>query len=597
MPRRWPIGAEVVPDGVAFRVWAPERRTCEVVLEGGGGSHPLARQEDGAFSGIVAGAGDGTLYRFRLDGGDLLLPDPASRFQPHGPHGPSQVVDPTRFAWSDGDWSGIGREAQVIYELHVGTYTPEGTFAALERELPSLVELGVTTVELMPLADFPGRFGWGYDGVNLFAPTRLYGGPDDLRRLVDRAHALGLAVVLDVVYNHLGPDGNYLGQFGPYFARSKSEWGDAIDFGNPAVREYYSTNAATWIAEYHLDGLRLDAVHAIVDDPSTHIVGEMARQARAATPGRDIWIVAENDKQDAWVFRDLDAGWNDDFHHSARVAATGVRAAWFGDHLGRPQDLLSGLKWGYLYQGQRHRHSGRRRGEPVLDVAPERFVHFLENHDTVANSVAGERLWRLTSPGRLRALTAVLLLGPQTPMLFQGQEFASSARFLYFADHPPELAEAVRKGRAEFLAQFPDAAEAAARGALDDPADPATFAASKLDLGERERNRASLLLHQDLLRLRRERPARGRVDGAVLGPAAFCVRWMHGEGRLLLVNLGDELAVDALPEPLLAPPAHGRWRVLWSSDDPRYGGAGAGLDQEDGLRLPAESAYLLEAVG
>jgi maltooligosyltrehalose trehalohydrolase len=602
--RRWPIGAEVTPDGVHFRVWAPGKRTCDVVLEDGGRSHALAREDGGYFAGLVAGARDGARYRFRLDGGDLLLPDPASRFQPEGPHGPSQVVDPSRFRWSDGGWRGIGRKGQVVYELHVGTFTPGGTFAALERELPYFVELGVTTLELMPVADFPGRFGWGYDGVNLFAPTRLYGQPDDLRRLVDRAHALGLAVILDVVYNHLGPDGNYLGLFGPYFAKEKSEWGDAINFGGEGsrgVRELFATNAACWIAEYHLDGLRLDAVHAIVDRSEEHILAEVARRARAAAGGRSIWIVAENESQGSYVFRppvDLDAAWNDDFHHAARVAGTGRKEAYFSDYTGSPQELLSALRWGFLYQGQVYPWQKQRRGRPVLDVEPERFVSALLNHDQVANVSNGVPLYRLISASRMRALTAVLLLGPHTPMLFQGQEFAASARFLYFADHEPDLAAKVRQGRAEFVAQFPSAAAGDIRHRLDDPAAPATFEACRLDLGERETHREVLRLHQDLLRLRREDPiisAGGRVDGAVLGPAAFCVRWPGAEPRLLLVNLGIDLTLGGIAEPLLAPPEGTRWRILWSTEDPRYGGTGTPEpdDDERGWRVIGHAAVLL----
>jgi maltooligosyltrehalose trehalohydrolase len=604
--RRLPLGAELLPgEGAHFRVWAPARRACEVVIEGGARA-ALEREPGGHFSGAVGAAREGTRYRFRLDGGDLLVPDPASRFQPEGPHGPSQIVDPSRFEWSDAGWRGLSRAGQVLYELHVGTFTPEGTYAAAARELPALAELGITAVELLPLADFPGRFGWGYDGVNLYAPCRLYGGPDDLRRFVDRAHALGLGVVLDVVYNHLGPDGNYLSQFSPsYFAPRKSDWGDALNFdgeGSAGVRELFAWNAAYWVDEYHIDGLRLDAIHAIHDESPEHLVGEVVRRARAAGRGRGVIVHVENDDQDARFLLppiDADGAWNDDFHHAARVAATGRREGYYRDFHGTAQELVSAASRGYLFQGQRHAGQGRRRGTAADAVAPEQLVTFLQNHDQVAHSLRGLRLHQLTSPGRHRALTALWLLAPGTPLFFQGQEFSASAPFLFFADHHPELAAQVRAGRAEFLAQFPTIASAPARALLDDPASPATFERCKLDLGERARNAGVVALHRDLLRLRREDPTihEGRgVRGAVLGPEAFCLRWTEGEPRLLLVNLGADLELAYAPEPLLAPPAGGgRWRMVWSSEDVTYGGNGtpAPEDEEGAWRLLGHAAVLL----
>ncbi|HEY7180258.1 MAG TPA: malto-oligosyltrehalose trehalohydrolase [Blastocatellia bacterium] len=619
------IGANILPQwGTNFRVWAPRRESIEVVIEGGaerdanGRAFELAPEEHGYFSGVVRSVGDGALYRFRLDGGERLYPDPASRYQPEGPHGPSQVVDPKRFEWTDHDWRGVNLRGQVIYEMHIGTFTREGVWAAAARELDELARLGITVVEIMPVADFPGKFGWGYDGVNLFAPTRLYGSPDDFRRFVDRAHAAGLGVILDVVYNHLGPDGNYLGEFsGDYFTdRYKTDWGSAINFdGRNAgpVREYFAANAGYWIDEFHLDGLRLDATQNIYDLSGEHILASITRRARAAARddrGRSIIIVAENEPQETILVRPpeqggygIDALWNDDFHHSATVAMTGRNEAYYTDYLGRPQEFISAVKYGYLYQGQWYRWQERRRGAPSLKIPPSAFVIYIQNHDQIANSRSGERLHQLTGPGRCRAMTALALLAPATPLLFQGQEFAASSPFLFFADHGGELAPLVRDGRADFLAQFPGLATPEARAMLDDPGDERTFEKSKLDLSERGRHSAIYEMHRDLLRLRREDSVfgdqggrAGGLDGAVLGGEAFVLRFFgeDNDDRLLLVNLGLDLRLTPAPEPLLAPPEGMEWRLLWSSEDPRYGGLGTPpLDTEKNWLLPGQAAMAL----
>ena len=435
MTRRRPIGAELIEgDGVHFRVWAPRRERVTLVVERGP-EVVLAPETGGYFAGACATAKAGTRYRFRLDDDALLVPDPASRFQPEGPHGPSEVIDPRAFAWRDGAWRGAPDD-QVVYELHVGTFTPEGTFAAAARELPALAELGITTVEVMPVADFAGARGWGYDGVDLFAPTRLYGRPDDLRAFVDAAHRLGLAVILDVVYNHFGPDGNYLGQFAEYTTkRHAGDWGDPLDMASAPVREYLTTNAAMWIDEYHLDGLRLDAIHGIFDDTAEHIVAAVVRAARAAGGDRRIWIVAEHEHQDVRLLREygVDALWNDDYHHAAYGALTGRHEAYMRDYRGTAQELLAVVRHGFLHQA-------------VFDLAPARFVIYLDNHDQVANRRAdGARLDKLAAAGAYRALTALLLLAPSTPMLFQGQEHAASSPFLYFVDHAGELGGLVTK--------------------------------------------------------------------------------------------------------------------------------------------------------
>jgi maltooligosyltrehalose trehalohydrolase len=624
-PRRLPVGAEVQPGGGAhFRVWAPHRQRVEVVLERGPGrgegeslTVPLTAEGNGSFSGLVPQAREGMRYRYRLDGDDPLYPDPASRFQPQGPHGPSELVDPSAFAWTDRDWHGVPLHGQVVYELHVGTFTPEGTWEAAARQLPELAELGVTVIEMMPVADFPGRFGWGYDGVNLFAPAHLYGRPDDLRRFIDRAHSLGIGVILDVVYNHLGPDGNSLPAFAPeYFSkRHKTEWGEALNYDGASsgpVREYFVANAGYWVDEYHFDGLRLDATQSIFDDSPEHILAAVARRVREAGGGRATLLVAENEPQHVKLVRPpdrggygLDALWNDDFHHSALVALTGRNEAYYTDYLGGPQELVSAIKWGYLYQGQRYSWQRKRRGTPTFGLSPAAFVNFLQNHDQVANSARGQRCHQLTSPGRFRAMTALLLLGPATPMLFQGQEFAASSPFLFFADHKPELAKLVRRGRVEFLEQFPSLGAPDIQKCIADPGSPQTFERCKLDFAERERHAETYTMHRDLLKLRRADPVfraqrPGGVDGAVLGPGAFLLRFFGGDGddRLLLVNLGRDLHLNPAPEPLLAPPEGRSWEVLWSSEWAAYGGHGqAPLETEANWRIPGHAAVVLRPAG
>ena len=596
-----PIGALPLPDdaGASFRVWAPERNAVEVTLETGSGMrhHALQKDAQGYFAGHVHEARVGSRYRLRLDGG-AAYPDPASRFQPEGPHGPSEVVDPSCYAWADAAWRGLPLAGQVLYELHVGTFTREGTWAAAMRELPALAELGITAIELMPVAEFPGRFGWGYDGVGWFAPSHLYGTPDDMRRFVDRAHALGIGVLLDVVYNHFGPDGCYLREFAPtYFSTSRrSEWGDTPNFDGPGahgVRHLVLANVVHWIGEYHLDGLRLDATQSIFDDSTPHILDEIGDCVRHSAGPRATLVVNENEPQHAKLVRPredgghgLDMVWNDDWHHSAVVAATAQDEAYYTDHRGTAQEFVSAAKYGFLYQGQWYRWQAQRRGAPAYDIAPLRFVHFLENHDQVANSGRGERLHRQCSPGRWRALTALQLLGPQTPMLFQGQEFASSAPFLFFADHRPDLAAQVLKGRREFTSQFANLAPAEVCETLAVPHEALSFESCRLDHGERHHgaHRQAWELHRDLLALRRTDPCLRRaqqqrhVDGAVLSPDAFVLRFFGdtpGDDRLLVVNLGRTLHLDPVPEPLLAPPASGAWQVAWSSQEPRYGGLGA----------------------
>ncbi len=618
--RRLAIGAELQPDGGAhFRVWAPRRKKVAVVLsslERNGDADEngviLEDEPDGYFSGFVPNAAVGDRYGFRLDDDPKLYPDPASRCQPDGPHGLSMVVDPGSYHWGDGDWKGPDRKGQVAYELHVGTFTPEGTFAAAAAKLPSLAELGITLVEVMPVAEFDGRFGWGYDGVDLFAPTRLYGAPDDFRRFVDLAHQAGIGVILDVVYNHFGPTGNYLGQFSTEYTSKKhsTDWGEAINFDAAhcdPVREFFLANAAHWIDEFHIDGLRLDAVHAIVDDSPDHIVAAITRRVKETARNRKTLVIVENEFQQPGLLRPVDAqgygvdaAWNDDFHHAARVAMTGHAEYYYSDYHGCPQELISAVKWGFLYQGQWNARQQRRRGGLGFDLSAEQFWIFLQNHDQIGNSAQGRRAQELTSPGRHRALTALLLLAPQTPMLFQGQEFSATAPFLFFADHEVDLANLVRDGRQEALRQFRSLSGPDVEHFFADPCDIKTFERSKIDWSERVTHTEALALHRDLLRLRREDAVfsaqrSDRLHGAVLAEEAFILRFFgdDGDDRLLLVNLGRDLDYTPITEPLVARPRDRDWRLLWSSEDPRYGGSGTGLLDMTRLVLPGHSALVL----
>lgn len=612
--RKVPVGAELTDGGVHFRVWAPRSQKVAVQFSSSNRADTktisLDPEANGYFSALVPDARVGMRYKFQLDSG--TFPDPASRFQPEGPHGPSQIVDPDTFKWTDQTWRGVAREGQVIYEMHIGTFTPEGTWSSAMEQLPELARLGVTLLEVMPVADFPGHFGWGYDGVDLFASTRLYGNPDDFRAFVDRAHALGLGVILDVVYNHIGPDGNYLKEFSPdYFSsRYKNEWGEALNFdgaNSGPVREFFISNAGYWIDEFHLDGLRLDATQQIFDSTDDHLLAAITRRVREAANGRSTYLVAENEEQQSKLVHTakqggygLDALWNDDFHHSAAVAITGHNEAYYSDHSGHPQEFISAMKHGYLFQGQWYAWQKKRRGSSTKGLHPANFVNYIQNHDQIANSLRGIRLHELTSPGLLRAMTALLLLGPGTPMLFQGQEFAASTPFLYFADHNPELAKLVAKGRREFLEQFPSIARPESTPCLANPESEITFKKCKLDFSEREQHANHYALHRDLLKLRREdsvfhNPHPSGVDGAVLGTEAFVLRFFGEDNgdRLLFVNLGADLQLIGVPEPLLAPVEGGSWKLIWSSEDPSYGGFGTPPFRDGNWPIPGHGAIVL----
>lgn len=618
--RRLPVGAEVQPDGSTLvRVWAPDHNQVELVLENLPGSQKqpvvlaMPAAEQGYFE-LATEAPAGTLYRFRLEGGPPLA-DPASRFQPQGPEGPSQVVDPASFSWTDDIWKGVQLPGQVLYEMHVGTFTAAGTWRAATAELAELARLGITLIELMPIADWAGQFGWGYDGVCMFAPTRLYGTPDELRAFVDAAHRVGIGVILDLVINHFGNRGCTVQAFSRNYvhAKHKSEWGAQVNFDGPGcdgVREFFLANARYWIDEFHLDGYRVDATQAVIDDSPEHILSQLTETARAAAPERSIVLIGESEPQDTRIVRPIANGgfgmealWNDDFHHAARVRLTGRNEAYCTDYLGTADEFIALVKWGFLYQGQHYSWQNKRRGTPAFDLVPTVFVNYLQNHDQVANTGFGLRIHQLTSPGRLRAMTALLLLMPETPLLFQGQEFAASAPFCFFLDSPPDVAPSVAAGRAKFLRQFRSLAQHEIQRQLPQPAEPDNFQRCKLNLAERETNHQAYALHKDLLRLRRSEPLlaaqrRDHMDAGAVSREAFVVRYFDSqdEDRLLVVNFGVDLHYNPAPQPLLAPPWRRRWRVLWSSEDPRYGGSGTPpLDTEDNWRLPGEAAVLLAA--
>ena len=611
-------GAFIQAGGATFRVWAPDKSTIEVLLEPDSKSPgrviALEPQGNGYFTLAVPSLLAGTLYKYRVDG-EGPYPDPCSRFQPEGPHGPSMLVERDAYRWHDARWEGVQLRGQIIYELHIGTFTAAGTFDAAIDKLEYLQQLGITAIEILPVAECPGQRNWGYDGVQLFAPYHVYGDHEGLKRLVDAAHQHGIAVVLDVVYNHLGPDGNYLKCFSAsYFSDRHTEWGEAWNFdgqNSQGTRDLVIANACYWIDEFHLDGLRLDAIQSIYDGSSVHIVADLIRHARGAAGSRKIFVVAENERQRGEQFLplnqgglDLDGMWNDDFHHAARVALTGSREGYFNDYAGRSQEFVSAAKRGFLYQGQYYEWQQQRRGSPMHTAPAWSCVHFLQNHDQIANTYLGERLHAFVGLPRYRACTALLLLGPQTPLLFMGQEFFASNRFMFFADHRNELREAVHSGRREFLRQFRSYADTAVQAAIVDPASETAFLGSKLRWEEVEQHQAPLALHRDLLALRRYDPVISQqrvevIDGATLSERAFVLRWfdaIHGD-RLLVVNLDSELVVQPAPEPLLAPPLDQEWAMRWSSEEVRYGGYGAvsPVSSDQRWRVPANCAVLLFA--
>jgi len=559
-----PFGACMLPDGgIRFRLWAPAVKQVELILENDTDKEiilPMPPLADGWFQIETSPlqAAPGTLYHYRLDNG-LNVPDPASRANPQDVHGPSQVVNATAFIWQDDSWQGRPWHEAVIYELHLGTFKMEGTFRAAIQRLDYLVELGITAIELMPVADFPGTRNWGYDGVLLFAPDHSYGTPDELKALVQEAHARGLMVLLDVVYNHFGPDGNYLHAYAPQFfsERHHTPWGAAINFdgdGSRTVRDFFIHNALYWLEEYHFDGLRLDAVHAIIDDSRPDIVEELAAAVQAG-PGqtRKVHLILENEANTARYLKlgTIAAQWNDDIHHALHLLLTGERDGYYADYADQPtRHLARCLAEGFAFQGDPSAfREGRLRGEPSGDLPPGAFINFIQTHDQIGNRAYGERIAMLAQQKPLQVALAVLLLAPSPPLLFMGEEFAAATPFQFFCDFQGELADAVTEGRRREFAGFRKFADPAARAGIPDPNDPATFVRCKLnwDCLDEPQHKAWLKYYRSLLALRRTHivPRLSGMDGhaefELVGASGLVVRWRLGDGaRLtLLANQGD----------------------------------------------------------
>ncbi len=545
------FGPLLGPNGTRFRLWAPSGRAVAVEVEGIGAV--ALEPVGGGWYEAEANCGAGARYRFRLDDG-TLVPDPASRAQPEDVHGPSLVVDPGSYAWRCTDWRGRPWEETVFYELHPGLM---GGFAGIADRLPQLAELGITAIEFMPIAEVPGSRNWGYDGVLPFAPESAYGTPDALKDLIDRAHVLGLMVFLDVVYNHFGPDGNWLHAYAPNFFREDihTPWGAAIDFRQPEVRRFFTENALYWLGEFRFDGLRLDAVHAISE---RDWIVEMARQVRTALPDRHVHLVVENEKNDAGLLRaGIDAQWNDDFHNVLHVLLTGETDAYYRAFADRPAERLArALAEGFIYQGEPSPiHDGAPRGSASGDLPPTNFVIFLQNHDQVGNRALGERLTVLCDPVALKAATALLLLCPQIPLVFMGDEVGARTPFLFFTDFHGELADAVREGRRAEFAAFPAFADPERRRAIPDPNAVSTFEACRVQ--DSDDADAWRDLYRRLLDLRHRRIvphlAGARALGAeAIGEKAAGARWRLADGTTLTIacNLGNQpVPVDLAREP------------------------------------------------
>ncbi|WPO00663.1 malto-oligosyltrehalose trehalohydrolase [Pseudomonas sp. MUP55] len=535
----WPHGALMLDaQHTRFALWAPDAFYVSVELQDGR-SIAMLSQADGWFE-VELACPAGTLYRFNIDG-ERDVPDPASRAQAQDVHGWSRVVDPLAYQWQHSQWQGRPWHEAVIYELHVGAM---GGYAEVEKHLPRLAELGVTAIELMPLAQFPGERNWGYDGVLPYAPHSAYGSPEQLKHLIDCAHGHGLAVILDVVYNHFGPDGNYLGQYAKGFFQEDvhTPWGAGIDFERREVRDFFLDNALMWLLEYRFDGLRLDAVHAI-DNPG--FLQELAQRVRQQVDtGRHVWLMLENELNQASLLKhDFDAQWNDDFHNVLHVLLTGETDAYYSDFAEQPTDRLARcLGEGFIYQGHTTRH-GHARGEPSAELPPTAFVAFLQNHDQIGNRALGERLHQLCPPEALKAATALLLLSPMIPLMFMGDEVNAAEPFLFFTDHHGELAEAVREGRRSEFADFAAFHDPEQRERIPDPNAVTTFEQSKPSFIENEHTQ----LYRHLLGLRHQHvvphlPGSVALGAQVLADRAVTARWRLGNGRVLQIdlNLGAE---------------------------------------------------------
>jgi len=601
------LGAWLENQSTRFRLWAPEAKSMDLILESTkvpSPSLPLKSTGDGYFTGAFPGIPAGSRYRFRIDG-DRSLPDPASRFQPEGVHGPSEVVDPSQFAWTDDNWTGLEMESLVLYEIHAGTFSLEGTFDGIREKLMHLRDLGVTAIELMPVADFPGNRGWGYDGVDLFAPARCYGTPDALRRLVNAAHALELGVFLDVVYNHLGPEGAYLGAFSSYYfsSRHQSPWGDAVNLDDKHcrhVRNFFIENALHWIHEYHIDGLRLDATHAMVDDSSTHFLKELTQQVRASLPKeRKVLLIAEDDRNQAKLIQPagrggygLDGVWADDFHHQVRRMLAGDDDGYFQDFSGNAQDLAKTIRQGWFYTGQKSAFRKGPRGTSTEGIPLQKFVHCIQNHDQVGNRAMGDRLHFKTDLAAFRAVSALLLLSPATPLIFMGQEWGAGTPFYYFTDHPEALGKAVTEGRRNEFRHFKAFSNPESRKSIPDPQALATFLASKLNWDERNRqpHAGILRLYRTLFKLRKTEPALKRNEQSFFEVEALdknilaCKRETAKQASLLVVAcLRGSGQADLKTLPVTRPPEETEWRLLITTEDASFAASSCAPQVTDGI--------------
>jgi maltooligosyltrehalose trehalohydrolase len=569
-----PFGATVLPEGGArFRLWAPAANSVDLLFQGQ--FIPMERREENFFEKILPTAKAGDLYRYRIDRGQQV-PDPASRFQPQDAEGPSEVIDPAAFRWEDDGWKGRPWEEAVVYELHVGSFSQEGSYRGIQKKLPYLAEIGVTAIELMPLSDFAGKRNWGYDGVLPYAPDSAYGRPEDLKALVQAAHRAGLMVFLDVVYNHFGPKGNYLSLYAPQFFtdRYRTPWGAAINFDGPDskwVREYFIRNAIYWIQEYRLDGLRFDAVHAIMDSSPRHVLLEMASRVRESAPERSVHLILENDANQARFLgrNKYSAQWNDDSHHAYHVLATGENDGYYTAYADAPaKHLARCLAEGFAYQGEVSPFTGEKRGEPSAKLLPIAFVDFLQNHDQIGNRAFGERLSVLAEKDTLKNLAAILLLAPSPPLLFMGEEWGCRQPFLFFCDFDGKLGEAVRNGRREEFKRFAAFRDALARSRIPDPLAESTFRECVLRWDQADPEWAQHykgLLSIRALEIAHRRPGPGRYR--MLAERAFEVRWpMVNDAELrLIANLGAEAV---RPGPDKVPGDDERGRLLWTNGEP-----------------------------
>jgi maltooligosyltrehalose trehalohydrolase len=588
--RKYSQGAEVTEFGVRYRTWCEHDKVEAVILDESERIRriiPFEAEGDGYFGGYDAEGKPGDFYKYRLGGSDLW-PDPASRFQPAGVHGPSMVIDP-QYPWQDEAWIPPGLPELVIYEIHVGAFTRAGTFRAALDRLPHLAALGVTAVELMPIGDFPGERNWGYDGVMLYAPARVYGNPDDLRAFVDAAHRLGLAVIVDVVYNHFGPDGNYTGLFhqGYFHPERETPWGKALNYGCQPVRNLFIENVRYWMDEFHVDGFRLDATHSMADDGPTHILAEISEAVQA----RGGFVIAEDERNEPAVLQDREQGglgfdgvWADDFHHVLRVRLTGEREGYYANFAGTSTELAQTLAHGWLFRGQTQPATATARGGRATGLAPHRFVYCISNHDQVGNRAFGDRLSEVISPAAYRAASALLCLVPQTPLLFMGQEWGASTPFQFFTDHRGDLGCAVTKGRRREFQKFLAFRDPVLRETIPDPQALETFLNSKLDWDELQQSRHArmLLLYSECLRLRRTIPAFRERDAdayVALELAAGVIGLFYGRrGEYDLAVLCDLVGNNAPPnldEARLAPGAGRDWHPALSSNESRFGGDGS----------------------